>query len=205
MIGAAISFYTQHYVDAVAIAVIVLINAIISFMQEYRAAQSLAALKDMAAPLAMVKRDGTWVELPAVDIVPGDVLRFKAGDIIAADVRFTDAARLAVDEAALTGESEPVDKHTLPIDDENIVLADRLNMGFMSTKVTNGTGEGIVTATGMQTEHPVRLTFHSLVNELRRSFVEPVLQSGHHTTLQLGVVTVYGFETVSRSVGPCCC
>lgn len=152
MIGAAISFYTQHYVDAVAIAVIVLINAIISFMQEFRAAQSLAALKDMAAPLAMVKRDGAWIERPAVDIVPGDVLRFKAGDIIAADVRFTDAARLAVDEAALTGESEPVDKHTLPIDDENIVLADRLNMGFMSTKVTNGTGEGIVTATGMQTE-----------------------------------------------------
>jgi len=152
MIGAAISFYTQHYVDAVAIAVIVLINAVISFLQEYRAAQSLAALKDMAAPMAMVKRDGTWIEIPAVDIVPGDLLRFKAGDIIAADVRFTDAARLAVDEAALTGESEPVDKHTLPIEDANIVLADRLNMGFMSTKVTNGTGEGIVTATGMQTE-----------------------------------------------------
>ncbi len=152
MIGAAISFYTQHYVDAVAIAVIVLINAVISFMQEYRAAQSLAALKDMAAPLAMVKRDGQWVEIPAADIVPGDLLRFKAGDIIAADVRFTEVARLAADEAALTGESEPVDKHNLPICEENIVLADRLNMGFMSTKITNGTGEGIVTATGMQTE-----------------------------------------------------
>ncbi|WP_270731165.1 cation-translocating P-type ATPase [Shimia sp. Alg240-R146] len=152
MIGAAISFYTQHYVDAVAIAVIVILNALISFMQEFRAAQSLAALKEMSAPLAFVKRDGNWVEIPAADIVPGDLMRFKAGDIIAADVRFTEAARLAVDEAALTGESEPVDKHTLPIDDEKIVLADRLNMGFMSTKVTNGTGEGIATGTGMATE-----------------------------------------------------
>ncbi|KPA21393.1 Calcium-transporting ATPase [Shimia sp. SK013] len=152
MIGAAISFYTQHYVDAVAIAVIVFLNALISFMQEFRAAQSLAALKEMSAPLAFVRRDGNWVEIPAADIVPGDLLRFKAGDIIAADVRFTEAARLAVDEAALTGESEPVDKHTLPIDDEKIVLADRLNMGFMSTKITNGTGEGIATGTGMATE-----------------------------------------------------
>lgn len=152
MVGAAISFYTNHMVDAIAIAVIVLLNATISFFQEFKAAQSLAALKDMAAPMAFVKRDGQWVEIPAAQLVPGDVLRFKAGDIIAADVRFTDAARLAVDEAALTGESEPVDKHTLPIEDESLVLADRLNMGFMSTKVTNGTGEGIVVATGMDTE-----------------------------------------------------
>ncbi|TCL01194.1 Ca2+-transporting ATPase [Shimia isoporae] len=152
MVGAAISFYTNHLVDAVAIGVIVLLNATISFFQEFKAAQSLAALKDMAAPMAMVKRDGQWVEIPAAQLVPGDLLRFKAGDIIAADVRFTDAARLAVDEAALTGESEPVDKHTLPIDDDTLVLADRLNMGFMSTKVTNGTGEGIVVATGMDTE-----------------------------------------------------
>ncbi|MCA0869878.1 cation-translocating P-type ATPase [Seohaeicola saemankumensis] len=152
MVGAAISFYTDHLVDAVAIAVIVLLNAMISFFQEFRAAQSLAALKDMAAPMAFVKRDGNWVEIPAASIVPGDVLRLKAGDIIAADVRFCEAARLAVDEAALTGESEPVDKHTLPISDDNLVLADRLNMGFMSTKVTAGTGEGVVTATGMATE-----------------------------------------------------
>ncbi|KZM50428.1 ATPase [Labrenzia sp. OB1] len=150
--GAAISGYTGHWVDAIAIGVIVLVNAIISFLQEHRAAQSLAALREMAAPRAFVRRDGKWVEIPATDIVPGDILRFKAGDILAADVRFSEANRLQVDEAALTGESEPVNKHTLAIAGDDVVLADRLNMGFMSTKVVNGTGEGVVTATGMATE-----------------------------------------------------
>ena len=152
MIGAVISLLTGHMVDAIAIAVIVVLNAVISFYQEFSAARSLAALREMAAPLAFVKRDGEWAEIPAADIVPGDILRFKAGDIIAADVRFLEAARLAVDEAALTGESEPVDKHILAIDDPELTLADRLNMGFMSTKVTSGTGLGIATSTGMQTE-----------------------------------------------------
>lgn len=152
IIGAAISAYTSHTVDAIAIMVIVVLNALISFFQEHKAAQSLAALKQMAAPMAFVKRDGSWQKIPAADLVPGDLLRFKAGDILAADVRFTVANRLQVDEAALTGESEPVDKHTFAIDAEEVVLGDRLNMGFMSTKVTAGTGEGIVTATGMGTE-----------------------------------------------------
>ena len=151
-VGAAISFATGHMVDAVAIAVIVVLNAAISFCQEYSAARSLAALREMAAPKAWVKRDGRWGEIAASAIVPGDILRFKAGDIIAADVRFTEAARLSVDEAALTGESEPVEKHTLAIDDPDLILADRRNMGFMSTKVTNGSAEGVVTGTGMRTE-----------------------------------------------------
>ncbi|MEM5582544.1 cation-translocating P-type ATPase [Roseibium sp. AS2] len=150
--GAVISGYTGHWVDAIAIGVIVLVNAIISFLQEHRAAQSLAALREMAAPHAFVRRDGDWIDIPAADIVPGDILRFKAGDILAADIRFSEAHRLQVDEAALTGESEPVDKHTLAITGEDVALADRLNMGFMSTKVVNGTGQGVVTATGMATE-----------------------------------------------------
>ena len=152
MVGVLISAYTGHWVDAIAIAVIVVLNALISFLQEHKAAQSLAALREMAAPMAFVLRDGTWTEIPAADIVPGDILRFKAGDILAADVRFVEANALQVDEAALTGESEPVDKHILPIEAEEVALADRLNMGFMSTKVTNGTGRGIVTGTGMATE-----------------------------------------------------
>lgn len=150
--GAAVSYYTGHLVDAVAIAVIVLINAIISFLQEHKAAQSLEALREMSAPHAFVRRDGKWIDIAAVDIVPGDILRFKAGDILAADVRFSEAHRLQVDEAALTGESEPVDKHTLAMAAREVVLADRFNMGFMSTKVVNGTGEGIVVSTGMGTE-----------------------------------------------------
>jgi len=150
--GALISAYTQHWVDAIAIFVIVIINALISFWQEYKAEQSLAALSEMAAPKAFVHRDGSWHEIAAADIVPGDIVRLKAGDIVPADMRFAEASRLQIDEAALTGESEPVDKHTDRLAADDIVLAERFNMGFMSTQVTNGTATGIVTATGMDTE-----------------------------------------------------
>jgi Ca2+-transporting ATPase len=153
LVGAAISGYTGHWVDAIAIFVIVLINASISFLQEFKAEQSLAALSEMAAPMADVRRDGDWREVPARDIVPGDVLRIKTGDILAADVRLIEANRLQIDEAALTGESEPVDKHDQVIEGETeVVLAERFNMGFSSTLVTNGSGIGLVTATGMDTE-----------------------------------------------------
>ncbi len=153
LVGAAISGYTGHWVDAIAIFVIVLINASISFLQEFKAEQSLAALNEMAAPMASVRRDGDWTEVPACDIVPGDILRTKAGDILAADVRWIEANRLQVDEAALTGESEPVDKHHQVIhSDTEVILAERFNMGFSSTLVANGTGIGLVTATGMATE-----------------------------------------------------
>ncbi len=153
LVGAVISGYTGHWVDAIAIFVIVIINAAISFVQEFKAEQSLAALSEMAAPIANVRREDDWHEVPALDIVPGDILRIKAGDILAADVRLIEANRLQMDEAALTGESEPVDKHDQPIeDDEEVVLAERLNMGFSSTLVTNGAGLGLVTATGMDTE-----------------------------------------------------
>jgi Ca2+-transporting ATPase len=153
LVGAAISGYTGHWVDAIAIFVIVLINASISFLQEFKAEQSLAALNEMAAPMASVRRDGDWTEVPARDIVPGDILRTKAGDILAADVRWIEANRLQVDEAALTGESEPVDKHHQVIhSDTEVILAERFNMGFSSTLVANGTGIGLVTATGMATE-----------------------------------------------------
>lgn len=153
LIGAVISGYTGHLVDAIAIAVIVVINATISFIQEFKAEQSLAALSEMAAPLANVRRDNDWTEIPAADIVPGDLLRIKAGDILAADVRLVEANRLQMEEAALTGESEPVDKHDMPIEsEEEAVLAERFNMGFSSTRVTNGAGLGLVTSTGMDTE-----------------------------------------------------
>ena len=153
LVAAVISGYTGHWVDAIAIFVIVLLNAAISFVQEFKAEQSLAALSEMAAPMANVRRDADWREIAARDIVPGDVLRIKAGDILAADVRLIEANRLQVDEAALTGESEPVDKHDQTIaGEEEVVLAERFNMGFSSTLVANGTGLGLVTSTGMDTE-----------------------------------------------------
>ncbi|MEL7448687.1 MAG: cation-translocating P-type ATPase [Pseudomonadota bacterium] len=153
LVGAGISGYTGHWVDAIAIFFIVVINAAISFFQEYKAEQSFAALSEMAAPMAYVRRNGDWQEVPTRDIVPGDVLRIKAGDILAADVRLVEANRLQIEEAALTGETEPVDKHDKVIEaEEEVILAERFNMAFGSTLVSNGSGLGLVTATGMDTE-----------------------------------------------------
>ncbi len=154
-LGAVISAYTGHWVDAVAIFVIVVINAFIGFWQEWSAEKSLASLSQLSAPRANVRRGGTWQDLPAADIVPGDVVQLRAGDIVAADMRLAEAARLEIDEAALTGESEPVTKHAGALSSktgDEIELADRYNMAFSSTQVTGGTGIGMVTATGMATE-----------------------------------------------------
>lgn len=154
-VGAIISAYTGHWVDAIAILVIVVINAAIGFWQEWSAEQSMAALSEMSAPGATVRREGTWKDISATEVVPGDIVRLKAGDIVAADMRLAEAARLQIDEAALTGESEPVDKHADPLAPESegdVLLADRRNMAFASTQVAGGSGIGIVTATGMATE-----------------------------------------------------
>ncbi|GHB43231.1 calcium-translocating P-type ATPase, SERCA-type [Pseudovibrio japonicus] len=151
LIGSIISAYTGHWVDAIAIFLIVVINASITFFQEWRAEQTLAALSKMAAPKAVVLRDGKASNILAEDLVPGDIVKLKAGDIIPADLRLIENSQLQVDESALTGESEAVFKTTDEIPHEP-VLAERFNMGFMSTHVTNGTGVGVVTATGMETE-----------------------------------------------------
>ncbi|MGF1774894.1 cation-transporting P-type ATPase [Vibrio wakamikoensis] len=151
-VGAIVSYFTGHLVDAIAITAIIFINALIAFWQEFKAQKGMEALRQMAAPSAQVKRDGEWIDIPASDIVPGDILKISTGDILAADVRILEANRLSIDEAALTGESEPVDKTSKVIEDETVGLGDQLNMGFMTTMVTSGTGLGVVVATGMQTE-----------------------------------------------------
>ena len=152
LIGAVLSAYTSNYVDAIAITFLVFFNATISFVQELKAQQSLQALKEMGAPNALVLRDGDRVSIPAKDIVPGDILQLDTGDIVPADMRVVQSNQLRLDESALTGESEPVEKQTDAILEENPGIGDRLNMAFMSTIVTNGNGVGIVTATGMATE-----------------------------------------------------
>ncbi|HHT00725.1 MAG TPA: ATPase, partial [Thiomicrospira sp.] len=144
MFGAFLSFITSHFIDAIAITVIILLNATISYVQEYKAQKSIDALKQMAAPKCVVLRNQQWQTLPASELVPGDIVRLDAGSIVPADLRLLETQQLKIDESALTGESEPVGKHNVAIPQADLPIADQLNMAFMSTAVTDGQGFGIV-------------------------------------------------------------
>jgi len=137
--------------DAVVILIVVVFNAALGFHQEYRAEKTLAALKGMLARRSRVKRGGQVIEAGVDELVPGDLVLLEAGDRIPADGRFLAAHNVEVDEAALTGESLAVGKHTEAVE-ADAQLAERVNMGFMNTTVTRGRAELLVTATGMQTE-----------------------------------------------------
>ncbi|MDP2170717.1 MAG: HAD-IC family P-type ATPase [Rhodocyclaceae bacterium] len=137
--------------DSIVIAIVVLLNATLGFFQEHRAEAALAALKNMLAPIARVRRDGHAALIPAVDLVPGDILLLEAGDRIPADARVLHAHAGEVAEAALTGESHAVAKNPEAVEEKS-ALAERRGMVFMNTVVTRGRIEAIVTATGMHTE-----------------------------------------------------
>ncbi len=148
----ALSAVLGHGVEAIAITVIVLFAVVLGFVQEYRAERAIEALRQMAAPTATVLRDGEEIELPARDVVPGDILILRAGNVVAADARVLEAINLQTQEAALTGESLPVDKHTAPLANPDLALGDRKNLVYAGTAATYGRGRAIVAATGMKTE-----------------------------------------------------
>ncbi|MDI1471945.1 MAG: cation-translocating P-type ATPase [Thermodesulfovibrio sp.] len=153
LIGAAIiAGIVGKPTDAAAIVAIVVLNAIIGFIQEYKAEEAMAALKRMAAPSCNVLRDGKITTVPASQIVPGDIVLLEAGQIVPADMRLIDVANLKVEEAALTGESVPVEKSTAVLHEKHLPIGDRKNMVYQGTLVTYGRGTGIVVATGMETE-----------------------------------------------------
>ena len=150
--AAVISGLIGEAKDTIAIVVIVVLNAVIGFFQEYRADRAMEALKAMAAPTATVVRDGGIASVPASALVPGDVVLLEAGNIVPADLLLLDSAHLRVDESALTGESIPVEKSIEPIPDATPPLGDRKNMAYKGTMVTYGHARGVVVATGMATE-----------------------------------------------------
>jgi len=150
--AAVISGIVGDPVDTIAIVVILLLNATIGVVQGLRAERALEALRAMAAPRARVLRDGQATMVPSAEVVRGDVVLLDAGTAVPADVRLTEAAALQVAEAALTGESVPVDKDVAALEDAGALLADRTSMAYRGTEVTSGRGAGLVVATGADTQ-----------------------------------------------------
>lgn len=147
-----ISGLLGEYLDAVTIIAIIVINSVLGFVQEFRAEKSLHALKEMSAPSAKVLRGGQMMDIPARELVVGDVIVLESGDRIPADVRLLEANSCYTEESALTGESVPVGKHAMAISEADLPLGDQRNIGFMGTMVTRGTAKGMVIRTGMKTE-----------------------------------------------------
>ena len=154
LLGATlITILIQEYVDALIILLVVILNAVIGVVQEYKAEKAIEALQKMTTPKALVRRNGEVKEISSEKIVPGDIVILDAGRLIPADLRLIESVNLQVEESALTGESVPSDKDAAVIlDDPKTPMGDRVNMAFMSTLTTYGRGEGVVVATGMNTE-----------------------------------------------------
>ncbi len=195
LIGAAvISGLLQEWVDAAAILTIVLLNAVLGFVQEYRAEQSIAALKKLSITMARVIREGVIRSIPARELVPGDLIQIEAGDRIPADSRVVYATGLQTQEASLTGESTPVAKSAEPIPHTEVPLGDRHNMLFMGTIAVSGKGRALVTATGTQTElgKIAALIHREAQAEQEETPLQRRLEQLGHTLLwlSLGIVTV---------------
>lgn len=152
LIGASlVSVMVGEVVDSIVIIIIVIVNAGLGVFQEFRANKAMEALKKMTAPNAKVIRNGEPSIIPGSELVPGDLVVLETGDYVPADVRLTETINLKVEEAALTGESVPVEKHAEKTFAEEVGLGDQINSGFMSTVVTYGRGKALVTTTGMNT------------------------------------------------------
>lgn len=152
IVAAVVSALLGDYEDSIAIAIIVVLNAALGFGQEYRAERAMDALKRLSAPSVKVRRDGHVREVSARELAPGDVVLLEAGNLVPADGRLLEGKDLRIQESALTGESEPVEKDPAALEEENPPLGERANMVYSSTVVTKGRGLYVVTGTGMATE-----------------------------------------------------
>ena len=152
LIAAGISFISGERGSTIVILIVLLLNAVLGTVQHFKAEKSLAALKALSSPAAKVLRNGTTVQIPSKEVVPGDVVLLEAGDLVVADGRILENFSLKVNESSLTGESESVEKDAAVIPQEKVPLGDQKNMVFSGSLVTYGRASILITATGMRTE-----------------------------------------------------
>ncbi|MCK4858178.1 MAG: cation-translocating P-type ATPase [candidate division Zixibacteria bacterium] len=152
IVAAVLSAVFGDYQDTIAILVIIVLNAILGFRQEYRAEKAMAALKKLAVPKVKVRRGGRVREISARELVPGDIVLLESGNLVPTDCRLLESVNLRTQEAALTGESEPIDKETVALVGDDLPLGDRYNLAYMGTVIAYGRGTAVVTETGMKTE-----------------------------------------------------
>ncbi len=175
--------------DGVVVLAVVVLNALIGFGQEYRAGRAIAALAELVAEPARVRRDGTWIEIPAEQVVPGDLVEVAQGDRVAADLRLLDTAALRAQEAALTGESEPVDKDVTPVA-ADAPLAERHSLLFAGTVVAAGSGRGVTVATGTETELGRISTLLDAVEPLETPLTRDLARFGRVITAAIAAAAV---------------
>ncbi|WP_261378476.1 calcium-translocating P-type ATPase, SERCA-type [Paenibacillus agilis] len=193
LVAALISGILGELTDAIIILVVVVLNAVLGVLQENKAEQALDALKQMSSPNARVIRGGKTIEVKAEDLVPGDVVVLEAGNVVPADIRLIESASLKIEEAALTGESVPVEKDTAPLDKPDVVIGDRKNMAYMSSSVTYGRGVGIVTGTAENTEVGKIASFISQEDEDITPLQKKLNELGKYFTIIIIVVAVIIF------------
>ena len=201
--AAVISILVSDWKDAIVIVAIVLLNTIIGLFQEYRAEKAMNALKQMASPHVKVKRSGKTREIDSKDLVPGDIIFLEAGSKIPADARLINSANIRVEEASLTGESEPVDKTIGALSNDNLPIGDRTNMLYMGTTVTYGRGEGVVVNTGMSTELGLIAELIQSVEEDQTPLQKRMEKMGKTlAVISLGVVALVFFLGLLRGENP---
>ncbi|MCS7285589.1 MAG: cation-translocating P-type ATPase [Anaerolineae bacterium] len=193
LIASAISFLLGDVKETIAILVIVILNAVLGFVQEYRAERALQLLRKLATPVVKVKRDGRIKEIRAEELVPGDIVLLEAGTRVQADLRLIEAINLRTDEAPLTGESTPVDKNARVVLPPETPVSDRVNMAFMGTGVTYGRGMGVVVETGMRTELGRIARMIQTVRRETSPLQEKMAQVGKGLAVAAGVLVLIVF------------
>lgn len=199
--AAIISFFLGDRVEGGAILFVVVLNALLGFIQEYRADQSVKALKKLVSPVSKVIREGKRKEVPEEEIVPGDIVVLESGDKISADLRIVESARLQVDESILTGESIPVNKTEKVLQEEINSIGDVINMAYMGTIVTFGRGKGLVVKTGKNTELGKIASLTQKVEKEKTPLEKKLDFFSKRLSIILGIVCIIIFFVNLRSAG----